>query len=807
MRVRLLQQTVLWLLLAPSAQAALTDPRLNDSSDVLGTNSLGADLHRGTNNFESGSDADSFLAAGRLPSATGNMPAFDAQRIRSVSGRTIDIGDLGGRRDATSDTAALIQAIAEAKANPGSIIRFGPGTWALDGIQYYYTIPSNTTLTGMGRNATVLTWNDAIANERNRIGLLGLDTSAGRPHNITLKDFTVVGSFATAGEATGGGYPIQADVGDHITIDNVGSVYSRAMGIVAQDDTDLTISNSYVAFSDRDGINTSQSSDISILNDVIEHTDDDCIATHSATGEVWNARQIVNITGNRCFDTSGIHAVGLRVGTISSNVIAQPKLHGIAIDTATATGAANRYAGEGYDSEIAIAITGNTITNVLDRSFIDHVNGGANYIVVTGSSARAGRFASVPGTPSANGIVPNPYMETFANTTSTGTPTPPSSGILVSGNIMQAYQPPTDGTDRRFKHYSDLGFGEVWTRTGYLNPKLPAEGTRDAVCVSIFGGLLRGVSISHNICSGVATALNVGDAVDVGDIDYSFNTNYDITDEAVLLNAGAAKGTIKLDYNDLDLDPFFLSRGRSSAHDGTWTSSGPYGVLQRVIGSGLNIIARGNVLKNAYADANVDTSKPPANWILTDNLVFADWHSLGRADPLNRGVGILRLDGGFRAVKMDSNPQSKTYGQILAAAQERETSLPVGGKYDDIPLTGNIHVRPGHGDAGWIKSTNVTDKIPIVIRTSAFQFDQEMDAVEVSNTNPIAYDAALPPCDASRIGIGYQIIKVDANTNPIVLTAADGNTISGAPFLRMDAQWMAVQVECNGAGTWLIGLR
>ena len=853
--------------------------------------------------------AANVYAAGSSATASDTVPQTRTQRMDETAARTFDIGELGGRGDATSDTAALLEALAGAKANPGSVIRFGAGVWPLKGTVYYYTIPNDTVLTGAGRYATVLTWNDSDASNRNPIGLFGLDTSAGRAHDVMLKDFTVNGSFAAAGEATGGGYPIQADMGDHIRIKNVGSVYSRAMGIVAQDDTDLSISDSYVAFTDRDGINTSQSSDISIVNNVIEHTDDDCIATHSGTGEVRHVRQIVVITGNRCFDTSGIHAVGLRVGTIVGNVIAQPKLHGIAIDTSRATTVGSRYAAEGFDSEVAISITGNTITNVIDRYFVDKVNGGANYIVITGSSARAGTYSSVPGTAAANGVIPNPYYETFANSSSTNTPTPPSNGILVSGNVMQAYQPPTDGSDSRFGQYSDLGFGRVWTRNGFLDPKLPAVGTRDGVCVSVFGGELRGIHVDHNICSGVATALNVGDATNVGDIDYSFNTDYDISDQAILLNAGAAKGTVLLDSNRFDLDPFFLAKARSSAHDGTWTSPGPFGILQKSSSSPLNIIARGNLLLNAYADANVDTSRPPPNWFLADNLVFADWQLLGAYSALNKGVGVVRVTGGFRAVQMDSDPRSLTFGEILTPSQEHVTALPSSGKYAQGSLLWNSSVRRGDAYAGWIKSSNSMSNVlgsdwygipalvggnlyvpgsiaatgirstgdiklangdalwllntafnggapcrlgmgstgviqcddeqveswllgrtavksltvagqtttsglkntgasssPIAARVSAFSFGPGMDAVEVSNANKIPYNAVLPTCSLINAGVGYQIVKTDRDSSQVILKAADENTISGVRSLTLAAQWTAIQVKCDGKGTWIKGL-
>ena len=133
-----------------------------------------------------------------------------------------------------------------------------------------------------------------------------------------------------------------------------------------------------------------------------------------------------------------------------------------------------------------------------------------------------------------------------------------------------------------------------------------------------------------------------------------------------------------IDNNIFDIDPFQTSSGRGS--HGTWTSPGQDAIYSQS-SPNLSVSVLRNTFRNVYADSNVDSSAPPANWLWQDNILQADPNSVGGSDPTSRGVGLARRSAGTRLQQLDSDPASSTYGQVLNGGQTVSGGVPTAGKW------------------------------------------------------------------------------------------------------------------------------
>ena len=199
-------------------------------------------------------------AAVSLVATTGKAGTSMPATVAKSNSRTISLLALGALpNDPATDTAAMNQAIGDAKAAPGSTIYMdlplialtSPGSGG-------FAIPSDTIVKGLGRDATEVSWNDNDGTAADAVNnnLFAADLTTGAAGNasntafsITFKDFHVVGTLATYNtvQAGSGGYPFIPYGVNHLRFDHVGSRYSRLMAFsprqsndVVFDDIDVT---------------------------------------------------------------------------------------------------------------------------------------------------------------------------------------------------------------------------------------------------------------------------------------------------------------------------------------------------------------------------------------------------------------------------------------------------------------------------------------------------------------------------------------------------------------------------------------
>ena len=622
-----------------------------------------------------------------------------ARQLSDSHGDIIRVADLLGSRPGGKDaTGAMVLALSLAAATPGSTIELCAGDWNFPSLSASLTIPSRTTVRGAGRHQTRVTWPDT--------GGFALFASAGtgaqRASDIVLRDFTVTGSFATNGP--NGPFPFLMYFVDGLQFRDVCSEYSRVMGLVARNCTDVHASGCIARFCAIDGINFAQCSGVTVEGCTVEHCDDDGIAVHSDVFDPGSVRRAVIISGNRLFDCQGIKVLAPRGAVVVGNTIDRCRALGISF----ATLAANNSEAEGMSAGMASVISGNVITNIVNRLNIDNLNQNAPGILVTGSSARPGTLGAVPGEPSGTAII-DPYPYFNANSTAAATPTPGTYGLIVTNNFIGRTLPACNGTVTSpsvISRWSDYGGGLMFTRNGWLNPSLSESDLRDHAIV-VSEGVVRDVLISGNVIRGMQSGLALLQAQRLDNIVFRGNQVLDCLSFGVLV---ATTGSLRayIEDNLFDLDPFLKHPKRGP--NGTWTANGDPTGIKAQAGGGVSV--KRNIFRNLCRDSDQSSETAGGTWLFEGNTLEADPISLGFSTA-NKGVGFARTSAGTVLSQTDSNPASATFGQILTAPTGAATAMPASGKWatghfvrNSLPALAN-----GLVNLGWLRQTTGANNV------------------------------------------------------------------------------------------------
>ncbi|MCX7382486.1 MAG: right-handed parallel beta-helix repeat-containing protein [Alphaproteobacteria bacterium] len=592
-----------------------------------------------------------------------------ARSLADSQGDVIRVADLlGGRPEGRDATNAMVLALGLAANMPGSTIELCAGDWNFASLAASLVVPTRTTIRGAGRHQTRITWPDTGS------FVLFVSASDGvtRCTDIAFTDLTVTGSWATNGN--GSAYPFIVSFVDGLQFRNVCVEYSRIMSIVARNCTDVQVRECVVRYSGRDGINLAQCAALTIDGCTVEHCDDDGIAVHSDAFDPWVARKNLVISNNRVFDCQGIKVLSPRGAAIIGNVVDCCRSQGISL----VCQAANNSEIEGVSAATTTLVTGNIITNTINRLHVDGLNQNAPGIAISGSSARVGILPVIPGEAhNATSAVVDPYPYFASNSQFTSLATPGSFGIIVADNFIGRTLPACNGTvtyPRTYAKFSDYGFGPMFTRNGWLDPSLAEADMRDTA-VSISGGVVRDVLVSGNIIRGMTSGLTLGKAIRLENIIFRNNQVVDCANYGVLINT---TGTLRayIEENLFDLDPF-LKHGNRGAN-GTWAVLGDPTGIKAQAGSG--VFVRRNVFRNLCRDSDQASDSAGGAWLFEGNILEADPVTTGFSTA-NKGVGLVRTAGGTQLAQADSNPGSATFGKLLTVPSLAGTAMPASGKW------------------------------------------------------------------------------------------------------------------------------
>ncbi len=784
--------------------------------------------------------------------AAGDTAANTTRRsVSAMAGDTYKLADHGLDGTAAGDDAAIVRAFAYARAHLGTHILWPYGTYPmLATAGQTYPIPSNTTMEGSSQFTTDITWNDAntgnipagytgtcqqyVAANPGAYCQFGLFTSdrsqlgTGRARNIAVHHMRFTGTWgstdssaATFAVAGYGGQVLELDNVDGVDVSGSYFEHSRSFGPYVNDSSDVAVHDNFLNYIEYDAIPVWASSNVHIWGNIIQHDDDDCISAHdNVYGGVWNARRDVDIEGNSCFDTSAIDVASARYAVISGNTITSPRGNAISVDTAPAN---TNGTTQGDSSSVGVIVSNNLITDLVARSVVDGYNGNNAYITIDGHSARPGQYAAIPGETAA-GVShgQDPAPEFFANAAASTVAIGESHAFMISHNYLGTNLPSFNGSDSRFKSWTDFGEGPFVSNSGEQNPST-TQSLAFAQGVGIYfeGGAMRDVGIDDNDLEGMKTPIAFSPGT-YADIHIDHNTFFNWAQFAIYVSNPGAITDISIDDNLFDGDPYVINGCRGGS--GNWNGTDCLDAVFIDNGTtGLTVLR--NKFKNMSEVTNVSTSAGTGN-TFADNIEYADLReffpntAVDRDDNLNVGMRYVRT-AGFHIVGMVGDPTQANFGQVFSTPVEAAPAMPSAGFFYPGDYVRNTAPTTTAGPVvvGWARVTlgasNVlgTDWIavtagtyPVLSEAAAFTFTAAMDVVEASNASGTAYAAKLPACTAAIMSKGYALVKVDANTNPIVLTPTGTDTISGAPSVPLTAQWTAIAAKCDGAGTWMRAL-
>ncbi len=636
------------------------------------------------------------VSAARL---TAGLAGASARALSEMRGEVIRVADfLGGKPDGRDATAAMVMALGLAANVPGSTVELCAGAWNFATLAAPLMVPSRTTLRGAGRHQTRITWPDT--------GSFALFASAGtaaaRANDIVLADFTVTGSFATNGPA--GPFPFLLYFVDGLRFDNICCEYSRVMGLVARNCTDVLVSGCIVRYCAIDGINMAECNGVTIEGCIVEHCDDDGIAVHSDIYDPGVVRRSVVVSGNRLFDCQGIKVLAPRGTAIIGNTVDCCRAQGISFATVTPNGTVT----EGMAAGMASLITGNVVTNIINRANVDNLNQNAPGILITGASARPDGLGAVPGE-TRSGVVIDPYPYYNANGNTATTATPGSYGVIVANNFIGRTLPACNGTVTTpvtYAKWSDFGLGRMFTRNGWLDPSL-AEGDMRDHAVWISDGVVRDVLITGNIIRGMTSGLALFPAQRMDNIVFRGNQVVDCFSYGVVVNT---TGTLRayIEDNLFDLDPFLKHPSRGAG--GTWLANGDPTGIKAQAGSG--VFVRRNVFRNLCRDSDKSSDASVSTWLFEGNVLEADPVAMGFSTS-NKGIGFLRSAAGTLLSQTGSDPGSSAFGQIQTMPVTAAAGMPASGKWLAGHFVRNTAASLSGGlvNLGWVRQTTGSNNV------------------------------------------------------------------------------------------------
>lgn len=596
--------------------------------------------------------------------------------VRQYPGTVVNLAWFGmSSSSASTNLAAWNRAIVAIQRMGGGTILIPGGTWP---IASTLSIPTDDiTVAGEGAGRTIIDWANTAS----------CFDSTGTRSNITIRDITIIGEWDSYQDDEPAVIPVDIRDTENVRAYGLEIKNCTFFAIVMRNCVGVSISKCHLSEIGRDGISLQGCSGIVVTHNRIEHIDDDAITVHTEeplyTGTY---RQGVVIANNYIADAQGITALGLRRASITGNVIERCRLRGIYIGTAEAS----EISGIGSSSSFSVAITGNTILDIYDRNTIDALSSNAFYIMVDGLPA-AGTGVAVPGRPDATGTF-EPIYDALDNIV-VGSPTPPPTWLTISGNMIAVTRP--IGVS-----YSTYGHGNMFTRTGYINPTITAAIARNTQYGVVFGGGARHCIVSNNIFNGMDSCVRfTGATSDHENITIAWNIATEFSYGVVATASPTGGRNINIVGNIFDSDPYHAHTNRGSA--GTWSVQGsPTAIYQQNLSG---VAVWGNTFKNVNTISDKWSSSGSDDVIARNNFIECDPSAIGHSTS-NGGIGNIPRSGeGFIVKVVECDPANSSYGDTLNLCQVDSVTVPSSGKYvvghfvRNISSTGNPF--------GWLRLT------------------------------------------------------------------------------------------------------
>lgn len=596
------------------------------------------------------------LGGARLTDALGNQWAL------VTDDEPLNVRKLGAVGDGATDDTLSIQA-----ALSTSAVHIPSGVYYVSDIQ----IKSDMLLTGDGMGKTII---QRPSHLNSASGLL-YTTFTLPVESVCIRDITLTNQWGH----DGGDYSLgtnntlfiqgvkNVDISyTEVTNSGAGSIYMNQCDYV-------DVSHCKVRDSKRDGIRAVSYITCNIKNNNLLRILDDAIAAPNSPDLKINLMTQVNITGNNLIDSQGIQALGCKAVNISGNIITRPMYRGIFVGVSE-TGV------EGSTPGLAIQVKNNIITDVLNGRLFNWAPGAFGILI----DHHMETSKDVIGSPNGVGGVFAPWNYTYLVDTEFSKVNAGIMNIDVSGNSVVRTLP-------EVANYSDYGFGERFTRAGYLNPSV----SKSDMCQYSLRqtGSLNNAKIYDNTFVGTEKCIYLfggGDSLtDTHRNTKIYGNTFSVFEDAAILLNG--KGQIEIDNNTFDADPYYEHPNRMPG--GAWNGgqTNPTSVTSQQ--TTITPIMTGNIFKNINK-ATADS----VTRVYLSKLYMDPLDNSGAV--VNKGIGSIPLqvmNDAKSVVITDLDPNSSTFGEVKNICLVTSFSLPTSGVYPDRWITKNASLNAGYG--------------------------------------------------------------------------------------------------------------
>lgn len=468
-----------------------------------------------------------------------------------------------------------------------------------------------------------------------------------------FEDFTVTGTWLTNQSQSSSDRHFQVFGCKRLRFQNVESVYCRFMAITAAYCDEVIVTGCRIRYSARDAINLTACRRRVVTFNHITGCSDDAIACHQTNAAGNPPLEGDVITNNTIEDSYGIKCLGISKSVIANNTLRRVKGYGIytLVDTA-----------EGTNDQVAVTITGNSITDVINATFW---GGGSLCVGIYVGNASKSWVEPVQGAGTPVITLPETlyYLSNGASSQNAG-----AQGIVIANNSIIGFTMPAVANASLTAANGGWGFGQSFSKDGFIDLNL-TSGFKFSQTGIRFSGPFLSALVSDNSVRSVGTPISLQAANNtlVKQLRVQGNQFIRYSGHGVDLEHSADRhGKVDICDNTFDGDPYFESVNRTAGPDGTWSAAAQAPTAADLVHwKGAQL--RGNTFRNlnqiTHTDANTLVDYSGNTYFMQPAAAC----TIGSSNNSNKGIRSQAgaADCSSRIVWEDSDPTSATYGQEL----------------------------------------------------------------------------------------------------------------------------------------------
>lgn len=495
-------------------------------------------------------------------------------------------------------------------------------------------------------------------------------------------------------ETLKGGKPIVIYNTQYVNIHHMKMSYFRSFGVVVRNHLVLNYTDNIVFNGVREAINAQGGNRVTVSRNYVKNVDDDAfnvsVSNESGGGDGDSGNPTdfkLIVTDNEVFGSAGIKCSSASNTVISGNVLRCTRDDGIAFaDDSPFNNSAPSF---------NVVISNNVVSDVIDRTDIDGLTTNSQYIRLSSAVPTQGLAGAIPGESDGTDVEP---IYDYLGVNEDGVTRSPHFKAVIEGNILGRTLP-------NATNFSNYGFGQFWTKNGFLDPAMTDDelqsSSSEAIVVT---ESTRNLLISDNVIGGVFKCVRISDPASPNrNLKISNNIFTDFTFSAIDCNQ-AAYIEIEISNNLFDGDPFHVRSTRNA--NGTWASQTEC--------RGIDLLGEGGIIRdNIFKNVSSPGDLPNVDFI-SGNIAYCNPVSVG-SNVSNGGIrAVPSPEQGWSYVIYDSNPTSGTFQTTLNTTPEAATAQPTSGTWvaGQFVRNSNRSFSSGQLILGWQRVTTGSGHVP-----------------------------------------------------------------------------------------------